>query len=269
MNDGLTQFSFQQMYIPKNGPAKDYIYISLGEIFNYNIVFRSTDNGESWEQINFFSDTQWIVTFISSLSGNIFLGTQEQWHGGFGGIFKSIDFGINWTYSRQTNVSYLLVDYNDFVYAVTGGVIHSRNSGIDWESFNEGLPVGNGGILAINSTGQLFLTMDFEGIYKTIESTTDIESKTENLPEEFALSQNYPNPFNPSTTIKYQLPHSEKVTLKVYDILGEEIRTLLDEEKSAGSYEVTFDSSELTSGVYFYSLQSGSFIDTKKMTIIK
>ena len=81
------------------------------------------------------SDTQWIVTFISTSISDIYLGTQEQWHSSFGGIYKSTDLGMNWINLRSTNVSFLLTDYNDFVYAVAGGVIRSSNSGIDWEYF--------------------------------------------------------------------------------------------------------------------------------------
>ncbi len=89
------------------------------------------------------------------------------------------------------------------------------------------------------------------------------------LVKEYALEQNYPNPFNPSTTIKYQLPNDEFVTLKVYDILGNEVTTLINEEKVAGKYEVNFNASTLASGVYIYKIQSGSFINSKKMLLLK
>ena len=85
----------------------------------------------------------------------------------------------------------------------------------------------------------------------------------------FSLDQNYPNPFNPTTKISWQSPVSSWQTLKVYDILGNEVATLVDEEKSAGSYEVTFDASSLPSGNYFYKLSAGGFIQTKKMVLVK
>jgi len=85
----------------------------------------------------------------------------------------------------------------------------------------------------------------------------------------FNLHQNYPNPFNPATTIKYQIPEVNFVTIKVYDVLGIEITTLVNEEKPAGRYEVDFDATELTSGVYFYKLEAGSFVETKKMVLLK
>ncbi|OQY70252.1 MAG: hypothetical protein B6D44_16160 [Ignavibacteriales bacterium UTCHB2] len=90
-----------------------------------------------------------------------------------------------------------------------------------------------------------------------------------NLVTKYDLAQNYPNPFNPSTTIKYQLPKDGIVTLKVYDILGSEVATLVNEQKTAGRYEVSFDASKLASGVYIYRLQSGEYISSRKMMLLK
>jgi len=88
-------------------------------------------------------------------------------------------------------------------------------------------------------------------------------------PKEFYLAQNYPNPFNPITTIKYKIPELSLVTLKVYDVLGNEIATLFNEEKNAGNYSVEFNATALPSGVYFYRIQAGDFIQTKKMVLMK
>jgi hypothetical protein len=88
-------------------------------------------------------------------------------------------------------------------------------------------------------------------------------------PESFVLKQNYPNPFNPSTTIRWQLPVSNWLTLKIYDLLGNEIATLVDGFKPAGEYEVDFDASGLASGIYFYQLRVKNYIETKKMQLLK
>ena len=88
-------------------------------------------------------------------------------------------------------------------------------------------------------------------------------------PKEFKLEQNYPNPFNPSTVISYQLPVISNVLLKVYDILGSEVSTLVNEEQKPGYYEVEFNASHLASGMYVYRLQAGNYISTKKMLMIK
>ncbi|HSW55579.1 MAG TPA: T9SS type A sorting domain-containing protein, partial [Ignavibacteriaceae bacterium] len=101
--------------------------------------------------------------------------------------------------------------------------------------------------------------------------TTSVEDISNGeIPVNFTLYQNYPNPFNPSTTIQFSLPKSGDVTLKVYDILGREVATLLNETKNAGSYEVDFNASQLSSGIYFYQLSVGNeFRQTKKLVLIK
>ncbi len=85
----------------------------------------------------------------------------------------------------------------------------------------------------------------------------------------FNLSQNYPNPFNPNTNIRYAISSAQLVALKVYDVLGNEVATLVNEYKPAGSYEINFNAIELTSGVYFYKLQAGEFYETRKMILLK
>ncbi len=99
--------------------------------------------------------------------------------------------------------------------------------------------------------------------------TTGIERVNDLVPGTYALGQNYPNPFNPSTTINFALPQTSNVVLKVYDVLGSEVATLLNGEKAAGNYEVSFDASKLASGLYIYTLNTGNFTASKKMMLIK
>lgn len=98
---------------------------------------------------------------------------------------------------------------------------------------------------------------------------TDIDDDPVNMPTQYKLNQNYPNPFNPSTKINWQSPVGSHQSIKVFDVLGNEIATLVDEYKPAGKYEVEFIASSLPSGVYFYRLQSGSFLQIKKMILLK
>ncbi|MGA2667548.1 MAG: M14 family zinc carboxypeptidase [Ignavibacteria bacterium] len=96
-----------------------------------------------------------------------------------------------------------------------------------------------------------------------------IPGKNKGMPDKFALGQNYPNPFNPATNIKFQLPRSEFVTITIYDVLGKKVATLLNERKNPGYYDVSFDGTNYASGMYFYKIEAGNFIDTKKMILIK
>jgi hypothetical protein len=107
--------------------------------------------------------------------------------------------------------------------------------------------------------------IDFDGSY---EYSNIIEVEV-SLPKTYSLGNCYPNPFNPSTIISYEVPKQSNVLLKVYDILGNEVATLVNEEKSEGSYQIIFDASALSNGVYFYRLQSGNFVETKKMILVK
>jgi uncharacterized delta-60 repeat protein len=101
------------------------------------------------------------------------------------------------------------------------------------------------------------------------QTQTDIGSELGLKPEKFLLSQNYPNPFNPSTTIRYSIPRLSKVEMTLFNLLGEKIKTLVDEEKMPGSYEVGINAANLSSGIYFYQLKAGDFIQTKKMILLK
>jgi hypothetical protein len=101
------------------------------------------------------------------------------------------------------------------------------------------------------------------------KASTDITEIDNAVPLDFALEQNYPNPFNPSTTIRFSLPLANQVQLKVYNMLGQEVATVLNEFKNAGSYEVTFDAADLPSGVYVYAITAGSFKSVQKMVLMK
>lgn len=104
---------------------------------------------------------------------------------------------------------------------------------------------------------------------RAYELITNINSTDDEIPSEIKLEQNYPNPFNPETRIKFSIPETEFVSLKIYDVLGKEIKSLINEKKPSGNYEIKFDGSSLTSGVYFIILQVGNVLKTKKMVLSK
>ncbi len=98
---------------------------------------------------------------------------------------------------------------------------------------------------------------------------TDLEQTSSDVPKEFRLQQNYPNPFNPTTTIEFALPKQSNVTLKLFDILGREVATLVDAELESGVHKINFDGQDLASGIYFYRIHAEGFLKTKKLMLLK
>jgi len=123
----------------------------------------------------------------------------------------------------------------------------------------------------ISMGGYTFEGMNVEWSNQCLMYTPRVTSVTEegSLFTDYSLSQNYPNPFNPSTSIQYSVSNGQYVSLKVYDVLGTEVATLVNEEKPQGTYEVEFDGTDLPSGIYIYRLTSGSFTASKKLVLLK
>jgi hypothetical protein len=181
------------------------------------------------------------------------------------------------------------VDDNNFS-LISYGSAKEYTVGLEYASESQWQIFGNSSVqLSANTThtfipnwpniynNELTILVD-EGNDGTIDDTLSIENQVTNVdddqgsllvPDEYRLEQNYPNPFNSATAIKYSVPQRSNIVLKVYDILGKEITTLVNEEKDQGVYTINFDANELASGLYLYRIQAGSFIDTKKMILLK
>lgn len=236
------------------------------------------------------------TTSNSGLPGNSINGIDKDsqgnmWIATFDGLAK-FD-GANWTVYDESNsgivsenVTDVVVDTNDVVWAsghntynfpYYGGV--SRFDGSNWTNFtpnNSPLPHLQVGRLDMDSKGNLWISAVSEAIAVYNENgviITGLDDDTEdiltNVPSNFRLDQNYPNPFNPTTTIRFALSQPGQVSFKVYDITGRLVADLINDRKSAGEYSLTFDGSQLSSGVYFYRLQTERFSETKRMMLIK
>ena len=140
-----------------------------------------------------------------------------------------------------------------------------------------GNDVDDANSIAVDGSGNLYVTggsvgkgtsFDFCTI-KYSQGVNGIKTISTEVPSSFSLSQNYPNPFNPSTTIEYAIPQASKVTLKIYNVLGQEIRTLVNETEEAGTYKINFDARDLNSGIYIYILEAGNFTQVRKMILMK
>lgn len=235
-------------------------------------IYRSSNEGGNWNKYSFpinFTSTD----FAINSQGAIYLSTAGY------GIYYSTDNGINWSNiaSVGPDFSCLLIDGNT-VYAGTRGnwVYRSIDGTSNWTLINSGMNQDNY-VLSLGATnnGYLFAGMDYAGIYRSINQVLSAENGSQ-VVTDFNLYQNYPNPFNPVTTISYQIKEQRFVQMKVHNLLGQEIATLVNEYQPAGKYEVLFDASakginsdNLSSGVYIYSLRVNEFVQNKKMTLLK
>ncbi|MCS7053981.1 MAG: T9SS type A sorting domain-containing protein [Ignavibacterium sp.] len=238
-------------------------------------IYKSSNEGNNWSKYSFpinFTSTE----FAKNSSGAIYLSTAGY------GIYYSTDNGNTWTNIAPVgpDFSCLHIDGN-VVYAGTRGnwVYRSTDGTSNWNILNSGMNQDNYVLsLGTTSNGYLFAGMDYYGIYRSTNQVVATEEE-DNLVDGFILNQNYPNPFgkttfseNLITKISWQSPIAFHTTLKIYDILGNEVETLVDDFRDAGKNEIEFNlknNSNLSSGIYLYRIRCGNFLETKKMIILK
>lgn len=234
-----------------------------------NGVFRSTDDGNSWTNADTGLTNMDISAFAVSPDGAVFAGTSV-------GVFRSTDKASSWAPINagltEESVSSLQVTTDgSMLFAGTGDGMFWYD-GKSWSRVDT-TGLGNNRIVsfAVSSDGSTaFAGTMAAGVWKrSVAELTPIETKTPIAPEHFALSQNYPNPFNPTTVIRYRLSSAGKVTLRVYDMLGREVATLVNRREGPGTYDVRFDGSRFASGVYFYRIKAGKYRSVRKMLLLK
>jgi hypothetical protein len=280
-------------------------YIFAGT-FNYNGVFRSSDNGLTWTQVNGNVLMGQCVNTLFNDGDNIFAGTSSN------GIFRSTNDGTSWTQLNRNNIGDEILAFTAAknillatssartfrstnngtqwipiksfageipTFAVSGsnffastptGVYLSKDNGENWKQFNEGLTTIWSGPIAVMGT-DIFCGIPNYGVWKRSLSdfTTSVEVDITIIPKKINLDQNFPNPFNPSTQISYSLPSVSMVKLVVYNTLGQTVKVLENSFKNAGNYSVNFNAADLPSGIYFYRLEAGQFSQVKKMMLVK
>lgn len=257
----------------------DFFFVNenLGWYIINNQIYRTTDGGDSW--ISQFSGTNnalYTLSFFDQNNGWISGDSGTILYTPNGGIPVELtsftsdvsgnDIYLNWATASEINNKGFEVERSlksklksQIKWTKTGFVEgHGTTAEKHIYSFTDNdLPAG-GYFYRLKQ-------IDYDGACEY----SDIVGADVNPPDELILFQNYPNPFNPSTTIEYQIPNMEFVTLKIYDVLGNEIVALVNEEKPAGAYSVKIDGSKLSSGIYFYQLKAGDYIATKKLILLK
>jgi len=166
-------------------------------------------------------------------------------------------------------IVYELMAIGTNIFAGTnGGVFYSSNNGTSW--VGSGLMNTTVTAFAVNDTN-IFVGTAGSGVWRRplSEMITGVENNQTRIPNGFALEQNYPNPFNPSTVIRYHLSVISNVKLSIYDILGKEIAVLVAGKQNTGTHQAQWNAENLPSGVYFYRLQAGSFVETKKLVLLR
>jgi photosystem II stability/assembly factor-like uncharacterized protein len=250
-----------------SGYAYDLFVSSVGDLYYLfdEEIYKSTNNGDDWVNVGGGVDG-YSFSITEHPNGNIFVGTGD-------GVYRSTDAGNSWTkdLSGLTDGALSLAIHNNGSVFAGGynSTARSNDLGQTWAPFTSGMFNCRITHLAFGSSDVLFAAAENMGVYKTTSAVTSVDEIESGIVSGFNLKQNHPNPFNPSTKISWQSPVSGHQTLRVYDILGNEVATLINEYRNAGFYETDFSPSNLSSGVYFYRLQVGSFIETKKMIVLK
>lgn len=226
----------------------------------------TSDNGVNWNLIN--NNAGISVVAEDSL---VLFGTQN------GEIYRSTDYGQNWlkVFDYPGAYVYCMHKYQQYVFAGTdSGFFVSTNSGESFYNKNENLGqsriqsimVHNDFIYAANGN---YFAVPVSVWKRPLQEVINVEINLYELPDYYSLEQNYPNPFNGMTMIKYRIPQRSYVTLKVFDLLGREITTLVNSLEDAGEKSVNFNAGNLASGIYYYKLESEATAQIKKMVLIK
>jgi len=231
-------------------------------------VFLSTNSGTSWTAAS-SGLTNADVNALAVSGTDLFASTA-------GGVFRSTNNGTSWTSANAglppgvPVLSVAVSDTNLFAGTDGNGVFRSTNSGTNWTAASTGLTNTVTWVLAVSGS-YLIAGSNGDGVWRRplSELTTSVERLSNDLPTNFSLDQNYPNPFNPSTTIHCEIPVSGFVSLKVFDVLGREVVTLVNEEKSPGAYSVSWDATNFGSGMYIYRLESNGQMEARRMVLMK
>ncbi|MGB2868368.1 MAG: T9SS type A sorting domain-containing protein [Bacteroidota bacterium] len=250
-------------------------------------LFLSTDFGTSWNAVNLVEGYVF-VRRLSSTGGKVFVAA--SWMspsvGSYAGVFVSTDDGISWSQVQvggSVEGGFTIFDFvssgTDLIEAVSISALGDRSrygvfkwsgSFKTWKNLSAGLQ--DSMVFRIAILGDALFAGTFNsGVWRRplSELVTEVDRSSSGVPFEYMLEQNYPNPFNATTTLRLHLSTIKHVSLKIFDLLGREVATLVDHEMTPGAHEVQWDGSMQTSGLYICTLQSGTSFETRMMILLK
>lgn len=231
-------------------------------------ILYTSDGGETWNAPAAINDTTGKFPSINSVA---YANKDLLYAVGGNAIYRSTDGGLNWDYvdlpEKKTWNSIKFYDSTTGYMVGANYIMKTTDAGYSWTNIADSVITGTLYDIDIDDKGFVWVCGNNSSIYTNKDFTSDIAA-TE-LPNEFQLAQNYPNPFNPSTTIVFSIPVQGMVELKVFDLLGQEVKTLVNEIQQAGTHRVSFNAVNLSSGIYFYTIKYNNLLQSRKMTLIK
>lgn len=273
--NGGGNFSIFNMGLYPAYIGQSLCYVNPSEIFalsfrpavDSSIIFKCTNWDSGWVPVLKTKPACYDISFADANTGIAC--------GNFGVFRRTIDGGLSWqNFTPAGNTTILACNMNTlttgYIVCSLGYIYKTSNAGINWFTQISGTTSGLYDIDVLPSDNTGFISGGDGVILKTTNGGITIISPLSNeLPENFHLDQNYPNPFNPATTIKFSVPVSSNVKLKIYDVTGKVVSEILNKDLTAGTYNINFNASDYSSGIYFYMLEASGSTQVKKMILVK
>ncbi len=287
--NGGTNWQFVRRIDTASVWGMHFFDMNTGTAYGYSAggrIYKTTNAGMNWSIITMPSQID-CMTFFNSTTG-IAIGVRDN--GGLNYVYKTTNAGINWNVNytingiklfynlmtlQNTGTAFAIGNNSDTVLQMLDKIttLKTTNFGLNWVSKDFNPKILALGLALVDSNNFFIGAGDYNAPAQILKSTNGgnvfVNQIGTVVPSVYSLGQNFPNPFNPSTVIRYQLPVISNVVIKIYDVMGREVETLVNERLQAGTYETSFDGSGLNSGVYFYRLTADGFSETRRMMLLK
>ncbi len=271
-NDGASWDSSIVIPYPQSSVGKLFVKDSLMIAFlsqmTEDALYRSSNGGATWQRItNGIPTGRFSVYASQSYRNSVFMCGYSL------GLLKSTDNGLTWTpvSTPQSYSGYGFATYRNTLFYASGGVIATTNEGATWTDCGS-IPAGLGLTTIWVHGDYLFWGSIYRGVWRRpLSQLVSVSEDRSQFPSAFVLHQNYPNPFNPETNISFDLPKNSFVTLKIFNLIGQEVATIVNTQLEAGrhAYKVSGEQFGLSSGMYLYQLKAGNYVRTKKCILLK